>query len=144
MSAEIAQRDGFVISTGVAGLDFAVVARILGESYWAEGIPADRLKLSFENALAFGLYGPDGAMAGFARVVTDGVRMAYLSDLVVLDEFRGRGLGTWMMEEIFAHQDLGQVDRWLLMTRDAQAFYRRFGFEDVADSPVMLREATRK
>ena len=70
-------------------------------------------------------------------MVTDGVRYAYLSDVFILES--GRGLGRWLMESIYAHDGLGQVDRWFLMTRDAHDFYRPQGFEDVQPGHAMVR-----
>lgn len=37
-------------------------------------------------------------MIGFARLVTDYVSFAYLTDVYILPEHQGKGLGKWMME----------------------------------------------
>jgi len=137
----IAQRNGFEISTDWARLDLDLVCGVLAETYWAKGIARDDMELSIRNAMPFGLYDGDGAQVGFARVVTDAVRMAYLSDLFVLEKLRGRGLGKWLMEAIFAHAGLDQVQRWFLMTHDAQEFYRPLGFKDVPPGLAMVRAA---
>ena len=137
----IAQRGGFEISTDPARLDLDLVCGVLAKTYWAEGNAREALEESIRNALAFGLYGGEGAQAGFARVVTDGVRMAYLSDLFILEELQGRGLGKWFMESIFAHEGLGEVLRWFLNTCDAQDFYRPLGFEDIPPGQMMVRAA---
>ncbi len=135
----IAQRGVFEISTDPARLNLDLVCGFLAKTYWAEGIARDVLEESIRNSLTFGLYGEEGAQVGFARVVTDGVRMAYLSDLFILEELQGRGLGTWLMESIFAHERLGEVLRWFLNTSDAQDFYRPLGFEDIPRGQMMVR-----
>ncbi len=144
MTHTIAQRDGFEISTDHARLDLDLVCGFLGASYWAEGIPREKLEASFRNARTFGVYREEGPKVGFARVVTDGVRFAYLSDLFILESVRGRGLGKWFMETIYAHDGLGDVERWFLITRDARDFYRPLGFEDAPESIVMLRSAMKE
>jgi GNAT superfamily N-acetyltransferase len=137
----IAQRGGFEISTDPVRLDLDLVCGVLAKTYWAEGIARDAIEESIRNALAFGLYGGEGAQVGFARVVTDGVRMAYLSDLFILEELQGRGLGKWLMESIFAYEGLGEVLRWFLNTRDAQDFYYPLGFKDILPGQMMVRAA---
>jgi len=69
---------------------------------------------------------------GFARVITDRATYAYLADVFVLDEYRGRGLGTWLMSVIMAHPALQGLRRFALATRDAHALYARFGFQPLA------------
>jgi N-acetylglutamate synthase-like GNAT family acetyltransferase len=144
MTHTIARRDGFEISTDQARLDLDLVCGFLQGSYWAEGIPREKLEASFRNARAFGVYAEEGAQVGFARVVTDGVRFAYLSDLFILENLRGKGLGKWLMEAICAHDRLADVERWFLITRDAQDFYRPLGFEDAPEGIVMLRSALKE
>ncbi len=139
MAHIIAQRGVFEISTDPARLNLDLVCGFLAKTYWAEGIARDVLEESIRNSLAFGLYGEEGAQAGFARVVTDGVRMAYLSDLFILEELQGCGLGKWLMESIFAYEGLGEVLRWFLNTDDAQDFYRPLGFEDIPRGQMMVR-----
>lgn len=139
MTHIVARRGGFEISTDPARLDLDLVCGFLQGSYWAEGIPRETLEVSISNSLAFGVYDGEGAQVGFARVVTDGVRFAYLSDLFILENVRGKGLGKWLMAAIYAHDGLGDVERWFLITRDAQDFYRPLGFEDAPDGIVMLR-----
>ncbi len=143
MTLTIAHRDGFEISTDHARLDLDLVCGFLRGSYWAEGIPRKTLETSIRNSLAFGVYAGEGAQVGFARVVTDGVRFAYLSDLFILEKVRGKGLGKWLMEAIYAHDGLANVERWFLITRDAQDFYRPLGFENAPEGIVMLRNRGR-
>ncbi|MGE0431774.1 MAG: GNAT family N-acetyltransferase, partial [Planctomycetota bacterium] len=69
---------------------------------------------------------------GFARVVTDRATFAYLADVFVLDEFRGRGLASWLVDVILAHPDLQGLRRFLLATRDAHGLYARHGFSPLA------------
>lgn len=69
---------------------------------------------------------------GFARVITDRATFAYLADVFVLEDFRGRGLAKWLMECIVAHQELQGLRRWCLVTRDAHGLYQQFGFKPLA------------
>ncbi len=144
MTRTIARRDGFEISTDPALLDLDLICDFLGGAYWSEGISREKLEASFRNARTFGMYDEEGAQVGFARVLTDGVRFGYLSDVFILDRVRGKGLGKWLMEAIFAHDGLGQVDRWFLATRDAHEFYRPLGFEDIPSGRGMMRSVVKE
>ncbi len=130
MDAQVWNRDDYTVSTDQAQLDVDAVHAFLAQSYWATNIPRDVVERSLRNALCFGLY-QDGAQIGLVRVISDYVTMAYVGDVYVLPEHRGRGLSKWMMECVLAHPDLQHLRRWILITRDAHGLYRQFGFRDL-------------
>jgi GNAT superfamily N-acetyltransferase len=125
------QRDDYVISDDPARLDIATIHRFLStESYWAQGRAIETVQLSVANSLPFGLY-RGAKQIGFARVVTDYATFAWVADVFVVGEFRGRGLAKWLMEVILAHPQLQGFRRWVLATKDAHELYRRFGFREL-------------
>jgi GNAT superfamily N-acetyltransferase len=124
------QRDGFTVSTDPSRLDFEVIHAFLSTSYWAEGIPREILERALRNSLCFGLYSEKNQI-GLARVITDAATYAYLCDVYVLPEWRGRGLGMWLMEGVMEHPDLQGLRRFSLVTRDAHELYRPFGFREI-------------
>jgi len=127
------ERDGFTVSTDPARLDIDRVHSYLSrETYWAAGIPRDTLLKAVAGSLCFGVYEAD-RQVGFARVVTDRATFAYLCDVFVLPEYRGRGLSKWLMECVVGHPDLRGLRRFVLVTKDAHALYAKFGFETPAD-----------
>ena len=88
------------------------------------------VRRSIDNSLPFGVY-RGGELVGFARVVTDYATFAWLADVFILKEHRGRGLSKWLMEVILAHPELQGFRRWVLATKDAHELYRRFGFREL-------------
>ena len=128
------QRNGFTITTDINSLDVAFIHDFLSnESYWAKGRSFELVKRSIENSLNFGMF--DGSKPiGFARVVTDFATFAYLADVFIVNEYRGRQLAVWLMEVITSHPELQGFRRWILSTRDAHELYRRFGFTEL-DEP---------
>lgn len=118
---------GYMISTDPARLDLDVVHRFLAKAYWSEGIPRETLERAIQNSLCFGVY-VEGRQVGFARVITDRATYAYLCDVFIVEDYRGRGLGKRLLETIMSHPDLQGLRRWSLLTRDAHGLYRRFGF----------------
>jgi GNAT superfamily N-acetyltransferase len=138
------QRDGYTVSDDPERVDVDAVHRYLSEeSYWARGIPHDVVTRSIAGSLPFGLYAPDGSLAGFARAVTDRAVFAYVADVFVLDAHRGRGLGVWLMQVMNEHPDLQGLRRWVLYTEDAHGLYERFGFGPGV-TPERYMERTRE
>src|SRR5579863_8680977 len=104
----------------------------LTKSYWAEGIPKNVVKRSMRDSICFGVL-HEKKLVAFARVITDKATYAYLADVFVLEEHRGKGLSKKMMEAIKAHRDLQGIRRFMLVTRDAHELYERYGFEALAN-----------
>ena len=80
-------------------------------------------------------------MVGFARALSDGVALAYLADVYVLENHRGRGLGRALLQEMI-EDGPGKEFRWLLHTADAHGLYREFGFT-APDATIMERASRR-
>jgi GNAT superfamily N-acetyltransferase len=136
------QRDNFTITTDPATLDIEVIHSYLVRSYWKRGVPKEHVARSLKYSLNFGLF--DGnSQIGFARVVTDYTDFAYLCDVFILESYQGQGLGQWLMACILACPDLQGLGRFTLATRDAQEFYRKFGFEEVNAATNMQISARR-
>jgi GNAT superfamily N-acetyltransferase len=136
--AEVWRRGEFEISTERARLDFAALHDFLSQrAYWARGRSRELVERSIEHSLPFGLYQQD-RLVGFARVVTDYATFAWLADVFVIEELRGRGLSKWLVEVILAHPELQNLRRWLLATRDAHELYRRFGFTELAQPGLWM------
>ena len=138
-----ALEDGFELDDDPARIDVdAVHAFISGESYWGRGRPRKLTEEAIRGSRrVIGLY-RDGAQVGFARAVSDGATVAYLADVYVLADCRGRGLGLALVREIVDGEVDGVVTRvrWMLHTADAQALYARLGFsEEAAAYPLMER-----
>ncbi len=123
------QNNEFTITTDKSCLQIEIIQKFLSEdSYWAQNRPLEQTKMAIENSFCFGLYF-NGNQIGFARVVTDFATFAYLGDVFILNEFRGRGLSKWLMEVIINHPHLQGLRRWILATKDAHGLYSQFGFD---------------
>lgn len=124
----------YLVSDDPALLDREAVFRWVSEkSYWAQGRSRDTVERSLTNSITLGGY-LHGSMVGFARVVTDRATFAWLCDVFVAPEHRGRGVGKALLTAAVDHPDLQNIQRFVLATADAHDLYRRFGFE-VLDRP---------
>lgn len=126
-------KDDYCISTDRSKLDVDAIHNFLStQSYWCQNIPFEKVKKSIDNSLNFGLYYKDQQI-GFARIVSDFSTMAYLGDVYVIPEHRGKGLSKWMMQVIMSHPELQGLRRWMLLTADAHGLYKQFGWKEIAN-----------
>jgi GNAT superfamily N-acetyltransferase len=119
---------GFELDDDRGRLDVAAIHGFISElSYWGRGRTLERVQASIDgSARVVGLY-LDGEQVGFARGITDGVTVAYLADVYVLEEHRGRGLGVELVRETLEGEGAPEV-HWLLHTADAEGLYAHLGF----------------
>jgi GNAT superfamily N-acetyltransferase len=121
-------KDDFLISTDKEKIDALYVHQFLSKSYWAENIPLETIQRSIEGSLCFSVVYLNHQV-GFARVITDEATFAYLADVFIDENFRGKGLSKWLMEVIISYPTLQGLRRFMLATRDAHGLYKQFGFE---------------
>jgi GNAT superfamily N-acetyltransferase len=137
------QRGPYTISTDRERLDFARIHAFLTTSYWSLGITRDAVERAARHSLPFGVYYRAGGeleqQVGYARVLTDYVALAYVSDVFVIETYRGRGLARWLMEVMLAHPDFREVANWQLKTRDAHYLYAKVGFAPPPDPECFMR-----
>jgi GNAT superfamily N-acetyltransferase len=124
--------DGLLLTTDPGRIDHELVHSWISGTYWATGRSRDAMRGAIAGSEPIGVYREaDGRQLAFARVVTDGVVFAYLCDVFVDPESRGRGLGSWLVRAL--RDDLARrgLKRFLLVTRDAHHVYAPLGFEPV-------------
>jgi len=131
--------DGYEIDDDRDRVDVAAVHRFLADAYWVRGRSLETIeRLVRESTRVIAAYAPTGELVGFARVVSDLTSVAWLGDVFVLEEHRGRGLGTDLVREAVEHEPERDV-LWYLNTRDAHALYERFGFTPADPGRTMTR-----
>lgn len=130
----------YFISTDKSLLNIESIYDFLSNrSYWAKGRTRETVEKSIQHSLCFGMFNQQHQQAGFARVITDYALFAWLLDVVIFEEHRGHGLGKMLIRHIINHEELKNVRRWMLGTRDAHGLYEQFGFTSIAD-PHRLME----
>jgi len=132
------EHEGYEISRDPDRLDIDAIWAFLRTAYWSAGVERDVVARSLEGSLVFGLYAPDGSQAGFARLVTDEATFAWLADLFVFEEHRGRGLGVMLAEAAVAEAARLGLRQVVLATADAHGVYERFGFEPTEPGRYMV------
>jgi len=121
----------YSIDTDNHRIDAVLVYQFLTEeSYWAKDRSLEDVKKSIDHSLCFGLY-KNNSMVGFARVISDYTSFAYLADVFIIKEERGKALGKTLVEYILNYPTIKDAKRRMLGTMDAHELYRPYGFSEV-------------
>jgi GNAT superfamily N-acetyltransferase len=147
-------RDNYLISTSSKLIQPSAVNAAFGTEalYWTRPIDDGLLKKMLDNSLCFGVYElpsstsdiagskyPTSTLSflidnfvgrgnprqiGLARLITDEVSFAYLTDVYILDEYQGKGLGTWLIKCVDeALSSWPELRRVVLVTSHGKNFY---------------------
>jgi GNAT superfamily N-acetyltransferase len=121
------RQGGFVISTDRARMAPHAILPLLQDTHWGGGMTLEVLARAMINSVCFGVF-EGNTLVGFGRAVTDLATYAYWTDVVIAENYRGRGLGRWLSECMLAHPELQGLRRVALLTRDAAELYTGVGF----------------
>lgn len=126
--------DGYEVDNDAERIDIDLVHHWLStDTFWAEGRSRDTVAQSIRASVNFGLYDSDGTLVGYARVVTDLATFAWLCDVYIAPDHRGKGLGTWLAVVVRDHLEPYKLKRVLLSTLDAHEVYAKVGFVPFPD-----------
>ncbi|KAH6629204.1 hypothetical protein C7974DRAFT_183030 [Boeremia exigua] len=144
----------YLISTAKELLPHSFVQEAFADNamFWATPMSAENLKTMLDNSCTLGLYrvesGGGLTPVGMARLVTDFVTLAYLTDVYLRDETRGLGLGKWIIHcSRGIALDVPELRFMLLLTgsEQAQQLYRReCGMERFGDEHALAAMGARR
>jgi len=127
------------ILDGIEKMDFERVTQMLSNAFWCPGIKIDEVKRGATgSALVIGAFTEDKTQVGYARVISDKTRFAYVLDVYVDDNYRKQGIGQKMIGYILSHHELRDVYQWMLVTRDAHGVYSKLGFKTISNPSAWM------
>jgi GNAT superfamily N-acetyltransferase len=127
------------VSTDKKKLDVPFIQHFLKDIYWAAGRTIEEVQTTIDSSVCFGIY-LDEVQIGFARVITDYVVFAYLMDVFIADEHRGKGYSSILISAMMNEPVLKEVKIWRLATSDAHFLYDKFGFKALAHPEKMMEK----
>jgi N-acetylglutamate synthase-like GNAT family acetyltransferase len=128
----------YFITTDKSKIDIIAIHDFLSKySGWSNDIPIEKVKKSVENSLNFGLFF-ENKQIGFARVISDFSTIAYLGDIYILENHRGRGLSKKLMEIVMKHPELQGLRRWILLTSTARWLYEKYNFTSLPKPEIYM------
>ncbi len=113
--------------------DTDVIHAVLRETYWSPNIPRETLERAISHSTCAIARGEQGALIGFARVVSDHATFAWLCDVIVLPAHQGQGIARGLVRALQAHPEFQGLRRWLLGTKDAHGVYAPLGFTPIEE-----------
>jgi len=127
------------ILDGIEKMDFERVTQMLTNAFWCPGIKIDEVKKGAANsALVIGAFIEGENQVGYARVISDKTRFAYILDVYVDENYRKKGIGQKMIGYIVSHYELRDVFQWMLVTRDAHGVYSKLGFKTISNPSAWM------
>jgi len=127
------------VSTDKKQLNIPFIQDFLKDIYWAAGRTIDEVQKTIDSSICFGIY-KDNVQFGFARVITDYVVFAYVMDVFIVEEHRGKGYSSVLISAMMEEPLLKDVKIWRLATRDAHFLYEKFGFKELAFPERMMEK----
>jgi GNAT superfamily N-acetyltransferase len=132
------KRNEYWITDDSRKANLEVIQQLLSTSYWAADRSKETIQKTIENSLCFSVYKHD-VQIGFARVVTDFATFGWIADVIIASEYRGQGVGKWLVEIIVSDERLSNL-LLVLGTRDAHKLYERYGFRKDPDRLMWRRK----
>lgn len=130
--------DEYQLSTDRGLLDVNLIHQFLSdEAYWSKGIKRKRIEKAIHNSICFGVYNGKKQI-GFARVISDYSVLAYVLDMFIVEDYRGKGIGSWLIQCMLEHPQLKGVKRWMLRTHQQHNLFRKFGFEVFGEAQTVM------
>jgi GNAT superfamily N-acetyltransferase len=124
---QVTNYNNYLITTDKSVMNSTEIHQWLSEeSYWAKGIPFELFQTAFDHSFCVGAM-HNGRQVGFGRLITDYATFAYLADVYVEEQHRGKGISKAMMKTLFDLEWVKQLRRIKLMTLDAHELYKQFG-----------------
>ena len=127
------------VSTDKNRLNIPFIQHFLKDVYWAAGRTLEEVQTTIDSSFCFGIY-LDGKQIGFARVITDYVVFAYVMDVFIDENHRGKGYSSILIDNMMKEPKLQHVKIWRLATSDAHFLYEKFGFKVLAHPEKMMEK----
>jgi ribosomal protein S18 acetylase RimI-like enzyme len=113
------------------------------QGWWGPATDHDRqlAEAIIRGSHCFVIATRQGRLVGMGRAISDRASDAYIQDLIVHPEFRGKGIGTRMVQELVGRLQNDGLG-WIGLVAEAGTwdFYNRIGFADMPGSVLMLKK----
>jgi len=116
-----------------------LIQEMLRETYWGKTRTLEQIQTTIDNSRCYGLYLGERQI-GFARVLSDTVVFAYLMDVLIHKDFKGKGYSRKLLDFIFNDPEYRNIHRWNLATRDAHGLYEKYGFTAPGQPEVFMEK----
>ncbi|PIP37851.1 MAG: GNAT family N-acetyltransferase [Desulfobacterales bacterium CG23_combo_of_CG06-09_8_20_14_all_51_8] len=113
-----------------------------GEGWWEGGADnPETVRKIIAGSHCFVVVTENDAVIGMGRAISDRASDAYIQDVTVLPEFRGKGIGVRIIRMIMERLNADGIG-WigLIAEKNARAFYEPLGFSVMPNAAPMLKK----
>ena len=109
-------------------------------TFWAKSRTRNDLKKCLANSDVIISLWVGSEIVGFGRALTDGIYRGVLWDIVIDQNYQGKGFGTLIVEKLLSSKKIKNAKKLYLMTTDKKMFYSQFDFKEVTSQNLLIRE----
>jgi len=109
-------------------------------TFWAKSRTINDLKKCLSNSDVVISLWVGKEIVGFGRALTDGVYRGVLWDVVIDQNYQGKGLGTIIIKNLLSSKEIKNTKKLYLMTTNKKLFYSQFNFKEVTSQNLLIRE----
>ena len=109
-------------------------------AFWAKNRTIKDLKKCLANSDVVVSLWVGKEIVGFGRALTDGIYRGVLWDIVIDQNYQGRGFGKLIIEGLISSKKIKNTKKLYLMTTNKKLFYSQFNFKEVITQNLLIRE----
>ncbi len=109
-------------------------------AFWAKNRTINDLRKCLANSDVIVSLWVGNEIVGFGRALTDGIYRGVLWDIVIDQNYQGKGFGKLIVKNLLSSKKIKQTKKLYLMTTNKKLFYSQLDFEEVSSQNLLIRE----
>ena len=109
-------------------------------TFWAKNRTIKDLKKCLANSDVIVSLWLGDEIVGFGRALTDGIYRGVLWDIVIDQNYQGKGFGKLIVKSLLSSKKIKNTKKLYLMTTNKKQFYSQLDFKEVTTQNLLIRE----
>ena len=109
-------------------------------TFWAKNRTIKDLKKCLANSDVIVSLWVRDEIVGFGRALTDGIYRGVLWDIVIDQNYQGKGFGKLIVKALLSSKKIKNTKKLYLMTTNKKLFYSQLDFKEVTSQNLLIRE----
>ena len=109
-------------------------------AFWAQSRTINDLKKCLANSDVVISLWVGNEIVGFGRALTDGIFRGVLWDVVIDQNYQGKGFGKLIIKNLLLSRKIKNTQKIYLMTTNKKLFYSQFDFKEVTSQNLLIHE----
>ena len=110
-------------------------------AFWANNRTINDLKKCLANSDVIISLWVGKEIVGFGRALTDGIYRGVLWDIVIDQNYQGKGFGKLIVKNLLSSKKLKNTKKLYLMTTNKKLFYSQLDFKEVTNQNLLIHES---